>query len=424
MGFGPVDDLHLLSATLDTQEMARNFPCEVQAVGWTPTDWVHFIDRRHRRFFGISKESMAFSNGSASFVVNDDVLPCPRPTQITVDIEIESFRPPPTHVQLMGTNFPHIGRFGEAMISLNYWGASTRPTEASLGYPKTFDILRSACEEAGLRPSFDRKAALTYGINRILAEEYGAHMILRNHDVLELLKDIMKSERVSDETKRYLTPKGIPFGEVHKRLDGQKLASALLSWLLRKRLVFRGLELECSDCGTSAWYSLNEVGNQFLCVGCQGQQPFDQMPQNALWRYRVNQLLASALDQGVLQQALAAYDMDLSGPFRSRTYMFPNVVLVDIPTGQHEAEIDLLGFEDGEWIVAECKAWSDVTETELDARRRILDRLGGGRLQLVRASTASDECDGLVDRVVIWDYEPIRERLVDLDQLGGYLEPN
>ena len=428
VGLGPstggVDDLHLLSATMDTQEMARNFRCEVHAVGWTPTDWIHFIDRRHRRFFASSKESMGFSNGSASFVVNDDALPCPRPTQITVDIEVESFRPPPTHVRLMGSNFPRTGRFGEAMIRLNYWTASASATEVSLGYPKTFDIVKSACEEAGLLPSFDRKAALTFGINWILADEYGAHMILRNHDVLELLADIMKSERVSDETKRYLTPKGIPFGEVHKKLGGQKLASALLSWLLQKRLVFRGLELECPDCGTSAWYSLNEVGNQFLCVGCQGQQPFDQMPQNALWRYRVNQLLASALDQGVLQQALAAYDMDLSGPFRSRTYMFPNVVLVDIPTGQHEAEIDLLGFEDGEWIVVECKAWSDVTETELDARRRILDRLGGGRLQLVRASTASDECDGLVDRVVIWDYEPIRERLVDLDQLRGYLEPN
>ena len=426
VGLGPstdgVDDLHFLSATMDTQEIARTISCEVQVAGWTPTDWIHFIDRRHRRFFGRSKEAMTFSNGSASFVVNDDALPCPRPTQITVDIEIESFRPPPTGIRLVGTNFPRTGRFGESIITLNYWGTSASAEEASLGYPQTFEIVRSACEGAGLRPLFDRKAAMTYGINRILAGEYSTHMILRHHAVLELLTDIMKSERLSDETKRYLTPKGIPFGEVHKKLGSQDLASALLSWLLRKRLVFRGLELECLDCGTSAWYSLNDVGDQFLCVGCQGQQPFDRMPENASWRYRVNQLLASALDQGVLQQALAAYDMDLSSPFTSRTYMFPNVILVDTQTGRHVAEIDLFGFEDGEWIVAECKAWGDATQSELDELRRFLDRLGGGRLQLVRASTASNECDGLVDRVVIWDYEPIREQTVSNDQLRKWLE--
>ena len=103
--------------------------------------------------------------------------------------------------------------------------------------------------------------------------------------------------------------------------------------------------------------------------------------------------------------------------------MFPNVILADMLTGDHLAEIDLFGFEDGEWIVAECKAWGDATQSELDALRGILDRLGGGRLQLVRASTASEEFDGLVDRVVIWDYKPIREQLVELDQLRDYLKP-
>ena len=417
-----VGSLHFLSATMDTREIARSSPIEVQVTGWTPTDWIHFIDRRHRRFFRRSKESMSFSNGSTSFVLNDDALPCPRPTQITIDVEIESFRPPPTGVRLSGTSSPRAGRFGETVIYLNCWGEPRTQDEVMFGHQKTFDILRSACEGAGLRPSFDRKAALTYGINRILADEYSAQMILRNHDVLGLLTDMIKSERDSDETTRYLTPKGIPFGAVHKKLGGQKLASALLSWLLRKGLAFRGLELECLDCGTGAWYSLNDIGNQFLCVGCQAHQPFNQMPQDASWRYRINQLLASALDQGALPQALAAYDMDLGFPLASRTYMFPNVILANMQTREHVAEVDLLGFEDGEWIVAECKAWGDATQPELEGLRRILDRLGGGRLQLVRASTASDECDGLVDQVWIWDYEPIRAQTVSKDQLARWLE--
>ena len=102
--------------------------------------------------------------------------------------------------------------------------------------------------------------------------------------------------------------------------------------------------------------------------------------------------------------------------------MFPNVILADTQTGRHVAEIDLFGFEDGEWIAAECKAWGDATQSELDELRYILDCLGGGSLQLVRASTASKECDDLVDRVVIWDYEPIREQTVSNDQLRKWLE--
>ena len=417
-----VNKLHLLSATMDTQDIASAICDELKTAGWTPRDWIHFIDRRHRRSFGRSKETMSFSNGTASYVVSDEALPCPQPTQITVDVEIESFRPPPTRVRLMGTNSPHIGRFGESIIPLNFWGRSTSAGEVSLGYPQTFEFLRIACEETGLRPSFDRKAAMTYGINRILADEYGSHMILRHHAVLELLTNIMKSDRIFDQSKRYLTPRGVPFGEVHKKLGGQELASSLLSWLLRKGLVFRGLELACLNCGTSAWYSLNDVGNQFLCVGCQEHQPFDRVPQSAAWRYRINQLLASAIDQGILQQAFAAYDMDLASPFTSRTYMFPNVILADTQTGEHLTEIDLLGFEDGEWIVAECKAWRNATQEELHELRCILDRLGGGRLQLVRASTASEDFDGLVDRLMIWDYEPIRKQTVSDDQLRHWLE--
>ena len=419
-----VDDLHLLSATLDTHELAKGLTGEVKAAGSTPTEWINFIDRRRRPFYGRSKEAATFSSGHALFVVDDDELPCPRPTQVTIDLEIESFRPPPTDLRHSGTNAPRTGRFGEASLFVNRWHQSDRAADVSLGYRRTFEIVRSACASVGLRPSFDRKAALTYGINQVLAGEYSSHIILRNHAVLELLWHMVESERASVGTNRFFTPKGITFDDVRKKLDDTKLASNLLTWLLRKDLAFRGLALECRDCGTSAWYSLNEVGNQFKCVGCQGMKSFDGMPKNASWRYRINQLLASALDQGALQPAMAAYDMDLSGRRGSQAYVFPNVILKDIATGKDVREVDLLGFENGEWLAAECKSRGHATQAELEALREILNRLGGGRLLLVRASTASEECDKFVDRVIVWDYQPIRRELVGLDQLGEHLDSN
>ncbi len=420
---GGVDGLHLLSATMDTREMAR-VVFEKQAVGWAPTDWIHFIDRRHRLFFGRSKEAIVFTDGHASFFIKEDAFPCPWPTQITVDIEIESFRPPPTGTRLSGINGPQIGRFGEALFPLNCWGSDASAEEASLGYPRTFGIIQNACEETGLRPTFDRKAALAHGINRMLADDFRAHMILRNHDVIGLLQIMIDSEKDTGETERRLGPSGTSFGEFHNKLNDHGLASALLSWLLRKSLVFRGLELDCTDCGTRAWYSLNEVGNLFRCIGCQAQQSFDRMPHDASWRYRVNQLLASALDQGVLQEVLAAYAIDIPRLSGSRAHVFPNVILANTNTGDHVAEVDLLGFANGVWLAAECKAWGDVTQSELESLRSILDSLGGGWLLLVRASSASEACDALADAVSIWDHDPIRGQPVDSDQLRQYLQPN
>ena len=416
-----VDDLHLLSATLDTHDLAQTFNGEIQTAGCTPSDWTKFIDRRFRPYFGRSKAAATFSNGNALFVVGDDELPSSRPTQVTIDLEIESFRPPPTEEGPFGTNFPHTGRFGEASLPLILLNEAESSAPFSMGYRRTFEIVRSACESAGLRPSFDRKASLTYGTNRILGDEYKSHIILRNHAVLQLFRNMMESEKTPDETKRYVTPKGITFDKVRTELGDTKLARDLLAWLLPKGLVFRGLELECRDCGTSAWYSMDDVGNQFKCVGCQGIKSFDAMTHNASWKYRINQLLASAIDQGALPQAFAAFDLDLWGRSGSQAYVFPNVILQDAKTGKHVAEVDLLGFKDGEWLAAECKTWGDAIQSELESLRQVLSRLGGGTLLLVRASTASKECDEFVDRVMVWDYQPIRPEPVGVDQLREHL---
>lgn len=418
---GGVNELHLLSATLDTQALVSSAEGE-RAVGWQKTGWLNFIDRRYRPFFSRHKEAMHFVDGVASFVVSDDELPVSGPTQITIEVEVESFRPPPTRSQLWGTNGPHTGRFGDAVLSLNCWTRPIDSEEVSLGYPRTFELIMRGCEDVGYRPVFERKAALAYGLHRVLSDEFSAHMVLRSPDVLDVLHMTIDSERAVGKTGRRLVPRGITFGEVKNRLKDQRLARLLLSWLLRRGLMFRGLELVCPECGTQAWYSLNDVGNTFRCVGCQGQQPYDLMPEGAAWRYRVNQLLASALDQGVLQQVLAAYDMDLRGPSGSRSYVFPSVVLEDLHTGDNLIEVDLLGFRNGEWLAAECKGRGDATESELDALRSALDRLGGGSLLLVRASTASDACDGQVDRVMLWDRRPMTEEAIGTDQLLTYLE--
>ena len=414
--------LHLVSATMDTRELADSM-ADGQPIGTTPADWIHFFDRRYRTYFRRSKEAVTFADGRAAFFLSHDSLPCPPPTQVTLDVEIESFRPPPIRMPLGGTNGPHIGRFGQSVIPLNDWFVTGSALEADLGYPRTFEFLRHACEEIGLRPSFDRKAALTYGLNRILGDDYGAHMILRSPLVIGALRLMVQSERTSSETERQTAPRGTSFGELHRELGSQPLARGLLSWLLRNDLAFRGLELECAECGTRAWYSLNDVGNRYQCVGCQGEQSFDRMPDGASWRYRVNQLLASALDQGIVQQVLTAYDLGSLRFDGSRSYVFPNVTLQDTATGNDVVEFDLLGFLNGEWIGVECKSSDTATAAELGKLRQILDRLRGGLLVLVRASTAEETSDHLADQVLIWDREPIRQEPVDSDDLLRYLEP-
>ena len=57
----------------------------------------------------------------------------------------------------------------------------------------------------GWTPSHIRpQGGTAYGVNRILGDDHNAHMILRNHDVLALLKAIMDSDRISDEPRDIL----------------------------------------------------------------------------------------------------------------------------------------------------------------------------------------------------------------------------
>ena len=218
---GGVNELHLLSATLDTRALV-NSGFNGQAVGWEKTDWLDFVDRRYRSFFSRRKEAMHFVDGVASFVVSDDELPVSGPTQVTIEVEVESFRPPPTRSQLWGTNGPHTGRFGEAVLPLNRLTRPSDSEEISLGYPPTLELIKQACEDIGFRPFFERKAALTYGLHRTLSDDLSAHIVLRAPDVLDVLRMIIDSERAAGETGRRLVPRGATFGEVHSKLSESK----------------------------------------------------------------------------------------------------------------------------------------------------------------------------------------------------------
>ena len=100
--------------------------------------------------------------------------------------------------------------------------------------------------------------------------------------------------------------------QVHRTLGlgiSRDLCNKLLDWLIERRIVFQGYKFSCANCGMGRWYSINRLADTQSCDGCgiTTAKPIkvDQLP----WRYRLNEAIAQAVDQGVLPHLLAVNRM-------------------------------------------------------------------------------------------------------------------
>lgn len=134
---------------------------------------------------------------------------------------------------------------------------------------------------------------------------------------------------------------------------------AVIRRLVQRRVLLRGYEVACPNCGIRRWYSIDRLSHEHACDACQVVTP-DPLPLDRLdWRYRLNEAIARAVDQGVLPHLLAARRMlgwivEDHGDFLG---FFPGVVLQSQEDGEgpQSMEVDLFAIKAGRVILAECK---------------------------------------------------------------------
>lgn len=162
----------------------------------------------------------------------------------------------------------------------------------------------------------------------------------------------------------------------------------LVGWLVERRVLFQGYEFACPTCGTRRWHPIGRLSETQVCDGCQVASSAPITTNTLTWRYRLNEAVAQAVDQGVLPHLLAAnrvleWAHDRRAPLLG---FLPGVLLSPRGAGgPPEIEVDLFAVKGGRVVVGECKEGGDrLTD-------RVVDRFAdlGRRLDCSRVVYAT-----------------------------------
>jgi hypothetical protein len=237
-----------------------------------------------------------------------------------------------------------------------------------------------------------------------------------------LTRDLLRaylSKELSDDTGVLLTSRGRRFLSFDQasRASGTEGADTriLLDAYIARRVLRRGLILQCQRCGYADWYPLEALGQTFACGRCHHvslivqaawKRPDDGEPN---WYYDLDEVVYQALSHNVSAPVLAL----------SKLAEDAQSILIrpeaDVYDGQDWlAEVDLWAVIDGRIVVGEAK-----TVDRLDSTRARERRVAARLATVAQAATA--------DQVVLattapeWNQESITLMQRALERLGAPL---
>jgi hypothetical protein len=118
-------------------------------------------------------------------------------------------------------------------------------------------------------------------------------------------------------------------------------------WLAGRQILLRGYSLHCPICDLDVWYDLASVGEFTTCQGCRSAM---QLPLEAAFSFRLNQLFIEGMKQGAATVLLTALRLYEASPDA-----FSWQAGVRAKKRGRETEIDLMALCGERLIVAECK---------------------------------------------------------------------
>ncbi len=125
-----------------------------------------------------------------------------------------------------------------------------------------------------------------------------------------------------------------------------------LNGLLEAGILEQGCIVTCSDCGSPNWYPVNRLAAMLTCPGCSVQAPLPAEPE---WSFRVNELLANALDrEGALAMLLALVELE---HFGSDMFLFlPPQDVFERRARAAFTDVDLAFIRNGKFGIGEVKS--------------------------------------------------------------------
>lgn len=179
------------------------------------------------------------------------------------------------------------------------------------------------------------------------------------------LRDVRLFEKPGLRALFYALSKGITLtiGEMNSYLlpgsekKNYRDAEVMISALALKGIFMRGYQLHCPECDLRRWYSLAEVTEKMRCAGC---LTTIQLPIDAPFHYRLNELFARGIEQGAIPLLMTAR---LLTTFASYSYLY--MPGVEVTCAGKNVDIDILATCDGQLVGAECKDFTSGMHQEV-----------------------------------------------------------
>lgn len=385
-GLSGKSELYVVSSSVEVADLTARLAGLYPEAKYATNNFARFLSGTTRNFVDEHLQEIHFRSGTVRVAV-------PKPTKlepfasrdrIDIEIAIDGVHLPktPSLRHELGQRITRSGSL-EQFAYVEGW-----PPIVDVAIPSGWTVLTAVLKDHGYSCTRSDKSRAALGLLNLVGGVDNV-CVLASSKVHDKLKNL---SRVRGAGRTYFERRPVEQFSQFAEAWGMKQAKVVLQWLVEKRVLFRGANLRCPVCDFTQWYSLDHIGEDWRCSGCQSNAPIPLDLDSTTWSYRVNELYARGHDQGALAHVLTIFSLLSFGTAIAGYY--PGIVLKAIPGArvpESEVELDVVGIRDGKLIVAECKDSGDkLSEQEISRLVNVANHLNCSRLLFVTTTKFSD----------------------------------
>jgi hypothetical protein len=204
---------------------------------------------------------------------------------------------------------------------------------------------------------------------------------LRDRIALSLIYALSNIDRTFAGQPQLEPQPALTMAELSDRLSplgvrGKNDVAPALDLLVAGRLVFPGMKVRCSHCGTDEWRVVDDLRIDMVCQACRAPirlrlRDLSAGDPELPWAYRINQSIVWPAGQGVIPGLLLLAKLAPRAQHRFRYLLGQRV------TGALNCEVDAFLAIDRQLAVAEVKRGDSLVPREIERTLDIAARLGG-----------------------------------------------
>lgn len=247
------------------------------------------------------------------------------------------------------------------------WLCSRGPEQDATAEERVRNTIRKKLDVLKTQLTQNVEVPLSWLTRFILREARSAPLIIPEVTFEQLLSRLNKERTHFKESN----PQHKDF-QIDEHTNRADLRDALSS-LTEGSIFFQGIKPKCRSCGSTAWFSCEEIAQALKCSGCRAEIP---LPVEPTWVYRLNELIVKAIAFHGVFPVIWTLGY-LLGQSRESFLFIPSVELYE----KHEdkervAEVDITCVSDGKLLVGEVKTSADEFDgDEIDALEAVCRKI-------------------------------------------------